>query len=90
MNASTGQDAIDPHLGSVPPVLTEIAADRPPGDEGPFPGPTHCYHLLFRREIAEVDPIGIGSGEGLKELVGIVLLLNWFANLFIRYWQQSN
>jgi len=78
----------------VPPVVGDIATDCCPGDEGSFIGGADSFHLRYRWQITEVNPISIGSGESLGELIRIVgddsslcisrRLFEFFPNLRLR------
>jgi len=67
-----GQNTVDSNVGSLPPVVRNIAADDCACDERALPSAPHSFHLLFRRQIAEIDQISVGCGESLGKLIGVV------------------
>lgn len=66
------QNGVDAHGGCLPPIVGDITTDGRPSNEAVFFGSLHSLDLFIRRQEPKVNPIGIGSSQGLGKLVGVV------------------
>ncbi len=67
-----GQDSVEAHRNRLLPICRQVAADRGAGNKRPFPGTTDRLHFRRRRQIPEIDPIGMGRASACRKLSGVV------------------
>jgi hypothetical protein len=67
-----GQNAVDPNIHGVLPVLRNIPTDCYTSNECSLPFTSNSFHLSFWWQISEVNPISIRCGERLRKFFNIV------------------
>jgi hypothetical protein len=65
------EDCVDAQLGGFGPMGRFVASDEFSGDEEPFVGGVDAADVGGRRQMANVNPVGIAIGSGRFDFVGV-------------------